>query len=222
MSAVWLPCPGKSSAVCRSRAIYRTLLCGGRSVSRAGHSTPRSGGSDWGSPSPRVLRCSSLADAPVRAPFSTNVERVALALAHKGLERRVGRDLAMRTARRSSEVSGQGLVPVLVDGEEVVAGLRSDPALPGGELAGSAAVPARGCPARRARRLPRLVQRGLEGGPERDRGRAGGRFAGPAAHRRARRADAAARSTSSSGCSTAAITSSATSSRRPTARPSRS
>jgi glutathione S-transferase len=47
-----------------------------------------------------------------RAPFSTNVERVALALAHKGLEvESVTIDYADRS--RVEEVSGQGLVPVL-------------------------------------------------------------------------------------------------------------
>lgn len=54
-----------------------------------------------------------------RAPFSTNVERVALALAHKGLEvESVWIDYADRGPVEA--VSGQGLVPVLVDGDEVV------------------------------------------------------------------------------------------------------
>ena len=55
-----------------------------------------------------------------RAPFSTNVERVALALAHKGLE---VESVEISYSDRSPviEVSGQGLVPVLVDGDEVVA-----------------------------------------------------------------------------------------------------
>jgi glutathione S-transferase len=55
-----------------------------------------------------------------RAPFSTNVERVALALAHKGLE---VESIVISYEDRSAvvEVSGQGLVPVLVDGDEVVA-----------------------------------------------------------------------------------------------------
>jgi glutathione S-transferase len=54
-----------------------------------------------------------------RAPFSTNVERVALALAHKGLETE---SVVISYEDRSPvvEVSGQGLVPVLVDGEEVI------------------------------------------------------------------------------------------------------
>lgn len=54
-----------------------------------------------------------------RAPFSTNVERVALALAHKGLEvESVVIDYADRS--EVERVSGQPLVPVLVDGDEVV------------------------------------------------------------------------------------------------------
>jgi glutathione S-transferase len=54
-----------------------------------------------------------------RAPFSTNVERVALALAHKGLE---VESVVISYEDRSAvvEVSGQGLVPVLVDGDEVI------------------------------------------------------------------------------------------------------
>jgi glutathione S-transferase len=54
-----------------------------------------------------------------RAPYSTNVERVALALAHKGLEvESVVIDYADRSPVEA--VSGQGLVPVLVDDGEVV------------------------------------------------------------------------------------------------------
>jgi maleylpyruvate isomerase len=55
-----------------------------------------------------------------RALFSTNVERVALALAHKGRE---VESVVISYEDRSSvvEVSGQGLVPVLVDGDEVIA-----------------------------------------------------------------------------------------------------
>jgi glutathione S-transferase len=54
-----------------------------------------------------------------RAPFSTNVERVALALAHKGLE---VESVVISYENRSPvvEVSGQELVPVLVDGDVVV------------------------------------------------------------------------------------------------------
>jgi glutathione S-transferase len=54
-----------------------------------------------------------------RIPFSTNVERVALAAGHKGLEIEwVDVDPADRSAVEA--VSGQSLVPVLVDGTEVV------------------------------------------------------------------------------------------------------
>lgn len=55
-----------------------------------------------------------------RMPYSTNVDRVALALAHKGLEAEsVWVDHDDRSAVEA--VSGQPLVPVLVDGEHVVA-----------------------------------------------------------------------------------------------------
>jgi glutathione S-transferase len=54
-----------------------------------------------------------------RIPFSTNVERVALALAHKGVAVEwVDVDPADRSP--VLEVSGQELVPVLVDGELVL------------------------------------------------------------------------------------------------------
>jgi glutathione S-transferase len=54
-----------------------------------------------------------------RADWSTNCERVALALAHKGLD---VESVVIEYSDRSAveEVSGQGLVPVLVDGGEVV------------------------------------------------------------------------------------------------------
>ena len=62
-----------------------------------------------------------MADAIVlyRAPFSTNVERVALALASKGIE---VESVVISYEDRSAvvDVSGQGLVPVLVDGGEVI------------------------------------------------------------------------------------------------------
>jgi glutathione S-transferase len=55
-----------------------------------------------------------------RAPWSTNVERVALALAHKQLDvESIVIDYADRS--RVIEVSGQGLVPVIDDGGEIVA-----------------------------------------------------------------------------------------------------
>ena len=54
-----------------------------------------------------------------RFPWSTNVERVALVLAHKGLE---VEDVAVDPDDRASvrEVSGQDLVPVLVDDDGTV------------------------------------------------------------------------------------------------------
>ena len=54
-----------------------------------------------------------------RAPFSTNVERVALALAHKGLD---VESMVISYEDRSPvlEISGQPLVPVLVDGDDVI------------------------------------------------------------------------------------------------------
>jgi glutathione S-transferase len=84
------------------------LVCLGASVSAAGHTTPRSGG--YLHPMLRLYR----------ALFSTNVERVALALAYKALE---AESVVITYENRSPviELSGQGLVPVLVDGEEVVA-----------------------------------------------------------------------------------------------------
>jgi glutathione S-transferase len=55
-----------------------------------------------------------------RAPFSTNAERVALALAHKGIEvESVWIDYDDRSAVEA--VSGQGLVPVIEADGEVVA-----------------------------------------------------------------------------------------------------
>ena len=54
-----------------------------------------------------------------RAPFSTNVERVALALAHKGLE---AESVVIDYSDRSAVIaaSGQGLVPVIDDDGVVV------------------------------------------------------------------------------------------------------
>ena len=54
-----------------------------------------------------------------RAPYSTNVERVALALAHKGLE---AESVVIDYSDRSKviDVSGQGLVPVIIDDGDVV------------------------------------------------------------------------------------------------------
>jgi maleylpyruvate isomerase len=54
-----------------------------------------------------------------RAPFSTNVERVALALAHKGVEVE-SVEISYDDRSPVIEVSGQPLVPVLVDGDLVI------------------------------------------------------------------------------------------------------
>ena len=54
-----------------------------------------------------------------RARFSTNVERVALALAHKGLEVE-SVEITYEDRSPVVAVSGQGLVPVLVDDDEVI------------------------------------------------------------------------------------------------------
>jgi len=55
-----------------------------------------------------------------RAPFSTNVERVALALAHKGLEVE-SIEISYEDRGPVEAISGQPLVPVLVDRGLVVA-----------------------------------------------------------------------------------------------------
>ena len=54
-----------------------------------------------------------------RIPFSTNVERIALALAHKGIAVEY---VDVEDGDRSPvvAVSGQGLVPVLVDGDRII------------------------------------------------------------------------------------------------------
>jgi glutathione S-transferase len=70
----------------------------------------------------RLARCRHASPAMrlYRFPHSTNVERVLLALAHKGLEfESVEIDPADRTPVRA--ISGQDLVPVLVDGDQVIA-----------------------------------------------------------------------------------------------------
>jgi maleylacetoacetate isomerase len=54
-----------------------------------------------------------------RIPFSTNVERVSLALAHKGLDVE-WEDVDPADRSPVERVSGQSLVPVLVDEERVV------------------------------------------------------------------------------------------------------
>lgn len=55
-----------------------------------------------------------------RAPFSTNVERVALALAHKGLEVE-SIEISYEARTPVIEASGQELVPVIDDDGEIVA-----------------------------------------------------------------------------------------------------
>ena len=55
-----------------------------------------------------------------RVPYSTNVERVALALAHKGLTATCG-DVDPADRGALVALSGQDLVPVLEAGDEVVA-----------------------------------------------------------------------------------------------------
>ena len=54
-----------------------------------------------------------------RANFSTNAERVALALAHKGIEVE-SRYIDYADRSEVEEISGQGFVPVLVDGSKVI------------------------------------------------------------------------------------------------------
>ena len=54
-----------------------------------------------------------------RVPFSTNVERVALALAHKAVEVEHV-DVPYDDRSEIVRVSGQELVPVLIDGERVI------------------------------------------------------------------------------------------------------
>jgi glutathione S-transferase len=55
-----------------------------------------------------------------RIPFSTNVERVSLALAHKGLDVE-WEDVDPRDRSRVEQISGQPLVPVLADDGRVLA-----------------------------------------------------------------------------------------------------
>ena len=64
-----------------------------------------------------------------RARWSTNCERVSLALGHKGLE---AESVLIEYSDRSPviEVSGQGLVPVIEDGGEVVADSQLHPPPP--------------------------------------------------------------------------------------------
>lgn len=82
-----------------------------------------------------------------RAPWSTNVQRVTMALAHKGLEYgSVGISYADRSPVLA--VSGQPLVPVLVDDEVVVCGSMAIVAYLEGRFPSAPLYPA--APARRA------------------------------------------------------------------------
>ena len=137
-----------------------------------------SGGRDWESATSSVRL--------FRAPWSTNAERVALALAYKGVEvESVWIDYADRTP--VLEVSGQPLVPVLDDGGVVVAD--SVRILRHLEAHGPRrALSPRAGSTGAARPVHRVVRRGLEAGAERDRGRAGRRRSGPGGDRRRVRA----------------------------------
>jgi glutathione S-transferase len=53
-------------------------------------------------------------------PYSTNVERVRLALGYKGLDAEIEMVEASGDRARVREVSGQDLVPVLIDGDAVI------------------------------------------------------------------------------------------------------
>ena len=120
-----------------------------------------------------------------RIPFSTNVERVALALAHKGLE---AEPVDVDPADRSPIVaaSGQSLVPVLEDEGRVVSDSTHILEYLGGALSRSALVPAGPGPPGGVRRLRGLVQPGVEGAAERNCGRPRRAQPGPDADRRAR------------------------------------
>lgn len=54
-------------------------------------------------------------------PYSTNVERVTLALGHKGLDAEIEMVEKRGDRARVREVSGQELVPVMIDGDTVIA-----------------------------------------------------------------------------------------------------
>ena len=104
-----------------------------------------------------------------RAQWSTNCERVGLALAHKGIEAQSV--LIEYSNRRPVEaISGQGLVPVIEDAGEVVADSVAimrhlDRRTPEPPL-----FPADPDAPRRGRGVHRLVRERLQGGAERDRG----------------------------------------------------
>ena len=85
-----------------------------------------------------------------RIPFSTNVERIALALAHKGIPVEYV-DVDPDDRSPVVEVSGQELVPVLVDGDLVLSGLARDPRPSRAALPGAPALPGRRGAAREVR-----------------------------------------------------------------------
>ena len=104
-----------------------------------------------------------------RVPFSTNVERIALAAAYKGVADRVGR----RRSRRSRRARA-GQRPAARAGAR---GRRSrdhrfagDPALARGALPRAAALASLGAGTRRDGSLRRLVQPHVEAAAERPRG----------------------------------------------------
>ena len=146
-------------------------------------------------------------------PYSTNVERVGLALAHKGLEvERVPVDPADRSPVRA--VSGQDLVPVLVDGDTVLAdssrilhhleARHPDPPL----------FPADPAARRRGGDLHRLVQPRVEARAQPDHRRARGGRRGDRGAAALGRRGCSAGSTCSRACCRGATTCSATSARR--------
>ena len=120
-----------------------------------------------------------------RIPFSTNVERVEIALGLKGVPfEYVDHDPADRSSIRA--VSGQDLVPVVELDGEVLADSPAHPALDRGAVARSAAVACGAGSPGRDGHVHRLVQPRVEGAAERDRRAARRSRAGHAAHRAAR------------------------------------
>ena len=127
-----------------------------------------------------------------RFPYSTNVERVALALAHKGARGRVRGGRPRRPVRRCARSAARTSCPVLVDGERVIADSTRilhhlEERFPEPPL-----FPADAGRPRRGRRVPRLVQPRLEARAEPDRGRARARRRRPRGRRSLERPAAAA------------------------------
>ena len=138
---------------------------------------------------------SRIAPRVYRIPFSTNVERVALAAGHKGIEIEWV-DVDPHDRSPVEAVSGQSLVPVLVDGDEVVSDSPRDPRLARARASRSRrsirASP-RGAP--RSQVFVAVVQQRLEAPAEPDRRRGGEAAAGRRADRRAGARACAPRST---------------------------